>query len=129
MALLLLLSVHAMADFSNQERRGEAFHERFIPKVTTPFKHETSQVTIPLHTNVVRRPPSGPNPEGNFQVNAATQDTATRGFKVALFMSSLYELSFFLFGEKMFFGGLSVFGMKEKYTQSDTDFIKVKLYV
>jgi len=94
MALLLFPSVHAIADFSNQKRRGEAFHESFIPKVTTPVKHETSKVTIPFHTNDVRRPPSGPNPEGNFEVNAATQDTATRGFKVTLqFMSPLCELS------------------------------------
>jgi len=49
-------------------------HQGTVPKV----KHDTNLV----QTSSIRCPPSGPNPEGNFEVNAASQDVGKQGAKV-----------------------------------------------
>ncbi|KAG0595814.1 hypothetical protein M758_UG200100 [Ceratodon purpureus] len=49
-----------------------------VLELTSAYKHETNQ----LQTTTVRRPPSGPNPEGNFEVNALSKDTRKHGAKV-----------------------------------------------
>lgn len=73
---LFLLTTFQTADafVKPKEERTTSAHQGTVPKM----KHDTNVV----QTSSIRRPPSGPNPEGNFEVNAASQDVGKRGAKI-----------------------------------------------
>lgn len=88
LALFLLVTLSQMADstailWGDKEMpptlRG-SIHRGTTFNVTSPIVHNTKQIQT---TGVPRRrPPSGPNPEGNFEVNAATKGNGKHGTMV-----------------------------------------------
>lgn len=73
--LFLLTTLQTTDAFEKpKEEQATSTHQGTVPKV----KHDTNLV----QTSSIRRPPSGPNPEGNFEVNAASQDVGKRGVNV-----------------------------------------------
>lgn len=84
LALFLLVAVRA-TDVSAAKPRGAPFilatyarTRGTVPKLTSAYNHKTNL----LQTAGFRRPPSGPNPEGNFEVNALSKNTDKHGAKV-----------------------------------------------
>ena len=88
LALFLLIILQTSNVESAVKPRGEhgssfilTTHARSrdrVPELTSAYKQETNQ----LQTTGVRRPPSGPNPEGNFEVNAVSKEIDKHGTKV-----------------------------------------------
>jgi hypothetical protein len=83
--LLVTLQIRHVSAAKPRSERGSPFilatyarTRGAVPELTSAYKHETNQ----LQTTSVRRPPSGPNPEGNFEVNALSKDASKHGTKV-----------------------------------------------